>query len=306
MAGVVVSAPLFVYGVTLAILGLPHVLSEFRYLDQRFGQRIGAPLGLVMAVLLGGIVANRVLAWLPSYRVPPYSTEIVLVLGLIVLTLPTLIRSSLFAALIGVLVVGPLAYGLIHAPATTLVILALLHNLTPVGFLAECLRGQQRLSALTLCAFAFVLVPLLIMSGRVEGAISWCFATWLPVPPGIPGDPSSHFAVYVPTELWDPTMRKRLFSAAVYLQCLHYAIVIQLLPRLGVKNHKTVFPWPRNFRPLIILAGIISGIGFYWAFADSRALYGVIAAVHAWIEIPILLFCLGHFSQAQTPMIGES
>ena len=56
-----VAAPLAMYALTLAAFGLPHVLSELRYVDRRFGRHLDAALLLRMALLLFAIAAIRTL-----------------------------------------------------------------------------------------------------------------------------------------------------------------------------------------------------------------------------------------------------
>ena len=59
VATLAVLAPLATYSVTLAVFGLPHVLSELRYIDRRFGRRLDKRFLLPIAVLLQMIVAVR-------------------------------------------------------------------------------------------------------------------------------------------------------------------------------------------------------------------------------------------------------
>ena len=58
-AGLAVVAPLATYTVTLAVFGLPHVLSELRYVDRRFGRRLERCFLIPMAVLLPAIATIR-------------------------------------------------------------------------------------------------------------------------------------------------------------------------------------------------------------------------------------------------------
>ena len=49
--------------------------------------------------------------------------------------------------------------------------------------------------------------------------------------------------------------------------------------------------WPRTTVWLAVLVGV-AVVGFaYYAhdFADARAVYGLFALVHAWIEVPVLI-----------------
>ena len=56
------AAPLATYTLALAIFGLPHVLSELRYVDHRFAARIDAPRKAVFVACLAAIVLGRLAA----------------------------------------------------------------------------------------------------------------------------------------------------------------------------------------------------------------------------------------------------
>ena len=47
------------YSLTLATFGAAHVLAELRYVDRRFGRRLGIPYVATLAPLLAGAVAAR-------------------------------------------------------------------------------------------------------------------------------------------------------------------------------------------------------------------------------------------------------
>jgi hypothetical protein len=91
-----------------------------------------------------------------------------------------------------------------------------------------------------------------------------------------------------------------LFSAAVVAQSMHYVAVIVLLPRLLKEKNSmaasaTVVPWPswRVFAGAVVaIAAVAFGVHAV-SYTDARAAYGVAAAIHAWIELPILLLAVG-------------
>jgi hypothetical protein len=62
----------------------------------------------------------------------------------------------------------------------------------------------------------------------------------------------------------------------------------------GGGGHRPWLPWPRfKFLVSAIAAlGLLTALSFVVDFRGTRAAYGLIAAVHAWIEIPILLLAL--------------
>ena len=83
-----IAAPLLIYSLSLALLGLPHVLVELRYVQQRFGRRVMRRTAAAMGALLLGVVGLRVarnLGWSA-----PFSWELFLVIGLVAVVLPAL------------------------------------------------------------------------------------------------------------------------------------------------------------------------------------------------------------------------
>ena len=90
-----------------------------------------------------------------------------------------------------------------------------------------------------------------------------------------------------------------LFSAAVVAQSMHYVAVIVLLPQLlaarQVVRSATIVPWP-SWHVFAIAVAVLATIGFgiyAVSYTDARAAYSVAAAIHSWVEIPILLLALG-------------
>lgn len=287
--------PLPVYALSLGAFGLIHVLAELRYVDLRFAGRVSRRLLAGWSLLLGAVVLIRVLAMTGALTGEPRAHAelgVVVLLALSVLGVAWSRGSTAgFPGGLTMLVVVALLFGGATAPFETLVILALLHNLTPIAFLAERLDGASRRLAMSLCAVTFGALPLLILTGLPRRGLMWL--GWdgaaLPVP-GV-GVVTAHQGVFVPSWLSGP-LAVDLFTAAVYLQCLHYAVVIGVLPRLIPAGAGAgVVPWPRSraFTVLLATVGAISLVAFSREFAGTRALYGVFAAVHAWIEVPVLL-----------------
>ena len=293
--------PLLVYTVSLAVFGLAHVLAELRYVDSRFSARIGRRLLVGFVTLLAAIVWTRIAylaGWIPGNLWMPLELGLVVLLGALVM--PILVRRGFFVTLIGVVVLGGIGLGAALWPIHTMLALALLHNLTPVAFLAERLRGRQRRQVMFACLVGFVLVPLFLASGV---PLAWLMQLDLFAPDlglfASAGGLDNHMDVFVPPELMHRQYTAlSFFAAAVYLQCMHYFVVIHVLPRLDsdeqwVTPHNVV-RWPKQFYFLMILvgAGGVLLLGFVASFADARGVYGLAAAVHAWIEIPILLLAL--------------
>ncbi len=295
-----VALPLATYTLTLAAFGLAHVLTELRYVDARFNRRTGSNLrwGLVQFLLI--IVMLRTLlvfGFLPSnIWIVIELTCVVTMMGLVV---PVLARKSWRLAVFGITAIAVIAAGIITVPALTFAIFSVAHNITPVGFLAERLQGKKRRNAMIICGIVFAAIPLLIVSGIPYQAI----ASVRLVAPEYSllnaGSLSAHLGQFMPPQLQSEPIGLHIFSAGVFLQCMHYVAVIGILPKFDDINTwgkpRSFFPWPNPqlFHLLILILGVFLFFGFAKSFTDARSIYGIVAAIHAWLELPILLLALG-------------
>jgi hypothetical protein len=294
---VAAAAPLLAYALSLAFLGAPHVLAELRYVDGRFGRRLGARRGIAILALLGGIVAVRALL-LGGHL--PYATalrwELAGVAVLAFVAVPDLIARPARAAL-GLLIAGTLVLGAALDPLHTIVVLAVLHNATPVGFLAERLRGGARRRAMLACAGLFVAVPALLSTGLPANALARLGLSAREAVWSTTGPLSAHLGVFVPPGWRASEAAADLFSAAAYLQILHHLTVLFVLPRTlagsDAEDHPVV-PWPRAtvLTSVLVAGSAVGAVLFARDFVGSRAAYGLLASVHAWIEVPVLLLAL--------------
>jgi len=295
--GVVVAFPLAVYTTTLAAFGLAHVLSELRYVDLRFGPRFGRALRIQLGVLLVGVAGSRLgvvtglISGMTALRI-----ELCLLAALVGVVFPVLARSRLSLG-VGLMVgLGALA-GMALSPIHTLLVLALAHNLTPLGFLAEVLPPERRAVGLGLGFGVFVGIPLVIATGLPYSVLA---SAGLAAPEAAllsVGSLSDHLHVYIPRAFHETPWALHAFSAVVFAQCMHYAAVLHVLPRLlpdGADASRSVVPWPPQavFVGAIALASVAFLGVFAWDFGQARGVYGIVAAVHAWVEVPLLLVAL--------------
>jgi hypothetical protein len=281
-------APLWTYALSLSLFGLPHVLVELRYVDERFAARVPPRTLAWFACGLCGIVGVR-LAALGGLGTGTGRATLELLLGtaLVAGALPLLRhhRSQPLALAVG----AALLLGALLAPLPTLVLLALLHNLTPVGFLAERLRSGPRLRALGAAALVFGVVPAILLGVDVpDRGLGGPFTS---------GELDAHLPAFVPGPLLDGPFADRLFAAAAYLQCMHYAVVLHVLPALGGAQETAGarVRWP-DWTTFTIGTAIAGGgflLGFRSDFAGTRGVYAVFAALHAWLEIPVLVLACG-------------
>jgi hypothetical protein len=264
-------APLFVYTTTLALFGLAHVLFELRYIDARFGRRISREIWIGAGIVLTAVVAVRLLRIVGLIGDAHPYIEMGLVTTLAALALPELFRRRRFV--VGTLVVLLLGVGAAVSPALTLVILAVVHNATPIGFLVEK-RGAR---VLPWCLIAFVGVPLVVASGLPRELLGLHFPNEAIFPSG---PLAKHLYVYVPSFVANQV---DAFAGAVCAQVLHYGAVIVLMKT----DEKPLLPWPGWKVMLVWSAGL--AVHFAVGFVEARALYGLAAGVHAWIEVPVLM-----------------
>lgn len=287
---VAAAAPLWAYGLSLATFGLAHVLYELRYVDGRFGARIPVHMRWVLLVALGILVLGRVggvAGWFPFFVQSNLELTAGAVLAFSVVPALWPRASGIFAAALALAIVAGMAF----VPMHTFLLIAVAHNLTPIGFLAES-RGRMPWGLAAL----FVLGPLSLASGLPQRALGvlglygpdW---TWLPT-----GVLDAHLGAYLPKAWHAHPWAAWAFSGVVFSQLLHYAVVIHVLP--NTPGQEPTLRWPKHFPRWVVGASMLLFAGFTVAFDDTRSIYGIAAILHAWIEVPILLLALGGLAPA--------
>ncbi|MFT5687095.1 MAG: hypothetical protein ACI8RZ_008052, partial [Myxococcota bacterium] len=142
---------------------------------------------------------------------------------------------------------------------------------------------------------AFGVVPLLIASGlpgRLLG-VAWQELTVLPT-----GGLADNLGAYIPYALHRESWAVSAFSAFVFAQCMHYATVIKVLPQIapGGRGADAVVGLSRIPRRGWVVGVVVLSaagfIGYTMDFREARNWYAIIAAVHAWVEVPVLLLAL--------------
>lgn len=286
-------APLLTYTLTLALFGGAHVLSELRYVEARFAARFEERVLAGMGVFLGGVVLVRLLGGLGLWGgAPSVQLELALVAGLGAMVLPALAAGGLGPLLVGIGVVGAVGWGLVAAPVWTILALACLHNWTPVGFLAEGLPAGERRRGGLLVGLGFGLLPLGVFAASLL-LPGWPELSVLPA-----GDLAQNLGAYLPAALHERSWAVAAFSALVFAQCMHYAAIIGVLPRLapgGAEAPRVLglsrVPTNTWVGALVVLSAV-GFLGYTVDFREARTWYGLVAAVHAWVELPVLLVAL--------------
>jgi len=300
----VLVAPLAVYVFTIAVLGIPHVVCELRYCDQRFSARAPRSAVLAIGVLLIGIAGLRIAQGADALgariAVP---VELFAGVALTAAALWFMPRRRLLGAAIGCAI----TVGAVYAPISTFLVFAWLHNLSPLGFFAEVLGRRERRSTLIALLVPFILVPAVIASGVLQGAMRDWLGYSVATGPSLFGAGRSVLGAYLNGGAFSAALP--LFSAAVAAQVMHYFSVIVVMPQIlqrqaGAEVAPSLVRWP-SWRSLYIgLAAFGVAMGAFNAidYATARKVYGVAAAIHSWLELPIFLIALGAGFGAVTPI----
>src|SRR3569623_363609 len=164
---------------------------------------------------------------------------------------------------------------------TPLLLLALVHNMTPLSMAWDLARDDVSARPLAwLVSGLFVLPAAIIVWG--EGMQAWATAAFVDYAPLLDSQ--------LPTQ-WGGMRRQAILSAIVLSQCLHYYCVIRLLPNAESQRigRKVLSP---TVKIGTLLASMLL-IGYYVIdYSAARMLYAVAAGAHAWLEWPVLLMAL--------------
>ncbi len=289
----IAAAPLAAYVWLIALFGVPHVVSELRYCDERFSGRSSRAALAIVGALLFALCATRVAH---TYGVIPGSVGGKMELlfgGALALSAALFMRRYKF---VGLVVAAAVTFGALYAPYTTFLIWAWLHNLTPLAFIAEATRGRERAWTLGLLTIPFFVLPGLVALGGLQ----WLTGAFghSPLSGGSAfGAGLQPLGAFIPVGT-RPDAAMPFFQAAVLSQVMHYLCVIVLMPRLlgrGAGEAGRLAPWPSwpVFYGLLAVAGGVSVAFYAIDFGEARAAYALAATLHSWIELPIFLIALG-------------
>jgi hypothetical protein len=289
----VVVMPLAAFVLMISAFGLPHVLYELRYVDERFSSRTSTRILGLIGALVGAIalarIANSTHVLTSDWFVP---IEFGLGAALAFTAALFMRKNRALGAVIGI----AFAVGATYWPIETFLVWAWLHNLTPMGFVAEITEGEERRRWLLWLGLPFFVLPGLVAAGVFHQAAGLFFPIEATQSVSVFGAGDRPLLSFLPPGSSD----LHLFSAAVVAQAMHYVAVIVMLPMLlkakqGTTSAPTIVPWPSWRVFAFAVAGIaIVAFGIYAiSYTDARAGYAVAAAIHAWIELPVLLLALG-------------
>ncbi len=283
--------PLLVYSTTLATFGLAHAVVELRVLDHRYRRSLPSLAVWVVGAALLCVFAVRVatnLGWVG--RGLAHDLELASGCAAVVAMVPWCAARGPRHLVVAILVATLLVLGVLTDPLSTILVLAVLHNLAPWPLLVAVTATGARRQLVVGGAVVFVIVPLLIATGVPFDALHR-LGIVAPEATALPTGPLfDHLgAFWGPAPDRHPAAALHVFSACAYLQCAHYLAVLVVLPRHG--------PVATQLAARAVLIPVVFGLvvaGAYAVdFAGARAWYGTIAGVHAWAEFPALLLALG-------------
>jgi hypothetical protein len=215
-------------------------------------------------------------------------------------------RGAIARKALAVIVGVGLGTATLLAPFDTAITLSVLHNLTPLAFLWQLTPAGQRGRIMAPATAALLALPLLVTTGWPRLALHGLGIAGADTDPLGAGSLAANLSVYVPPALEASRHAVDLFTASVVAQGGHYLAVIAVLPMLFARldpQARGLLPWPRPsvFAVLCALFAIISLAAFFEGFGQARALYGLAASFHAWIEIPLIILALTAVQPSSRP-----
>ncbi|PSB56322.1 hypothetical protein C7B77_12265 [Chamaesiphon polymorphus CCALA 037] len=286
-----IAFPLTTYALTLATFGIAHVAIELRYIDSQFHSQLDPKIEIRLVLLLLSIAILRCCGIFGTIEPNiAHLLELGCGLGLVLVATHHLWTIDWRRGTLGIIIACVLGVGIVRDPIVTSIIFAIVHNLTPIGFILQRqeLKSQR---TLWLCGLVFGLIPLLILLYQ--------FSPIFPLP--LEAN-SIYLSAFIAPAWQQLSIAYPLFSAVAFIQCLHYAVVIGLFSRWTPTQTDSFIPWlaPKYFYLSICTISVIFLIAFGHSFILTRAFYGVVASIHAWLEIPLLIILTSRKQHTRT------
>lgn len=296
-AGVALSAPLATAVYALLLFGVWHNIAEIRYIAQRYTGRLLTDRVFVLLLAFIATIAATRLAQIGLLLdgTSARQLEIVLMYSLLGVGL-WLGRGQLRGR-------GWIVAGLALAAIASLswsgwhfLVLTHLHNVLPWIFLVQAVprdRSDIRRALGWIGAAVFLLIPAGILTGMLGDPGSLSLGSGL-------GGQWGDFSRALILPAWTGTpLAARLLTCFAYLQLIHFALWIAVLPRL-LASDDAAKPITTAGRvaadPRIALLGVVlvlAGAALFWTdFQATRSLYPVFATWHAYLEFPLLVLLL--------------
>jgi hypothetical protein len=283
-----IGAPLVLLAIGPIVLGVPHLLSDARYLVARRGLHHRATFWIAIA-------APATFVW----------TENRVYVGLIACAGAALVaRASIVKKVAALVVLGASAAVAYRFRGTAEIVFAHLHNVIALAIWAAFFRradGTARGQRAWKAAFAVI-------------ALFAILSVALFVAPLVPSVDASMFGVSIAEQVRalspvkSPELGARFVAFFAFAQTVHYAVWLRLVPeddrpRAGVRSFASTARALRADLGLPVLLGFVALSAFFvaWAFVSVHAArigYLQLAVTHGYLEIAVaILFIL----EARTP-----
>ncbi len=274
--GLAVSAPLHLLALGPLVLGVPHLLSDVRYLVARPG--FGARRAVVLAVGLPLVLL--------SYTTDPRAGFAAVVGAGVVATSGSLARRAVVVALGGALLL------LAHAhPRATSLVFAHMHNVVALGFFWWLRPRRRPLAWLPLALFAAVALALSLgLHERVAARLGTIDGTVL----GTSIDRETWVLAPTLSSPWDA----RLVVVFAFAQSVHYGLWLRVIPD-EARPSKTPRSFAQSARalvadvggPVVLLAMAGAAVVAVYGLVDvyaARMRYLDFALFHGYLELAAL------------------
>lgn len=273
----------------IAVFGVAHLGLESRYVIGRFST------GVPWQAFGWLLVPLTVIAAVRLAQLGPKGTRIeaTIAIALVVGAWAWAARGRWAACAVGLLAVGGLAVPALRHPEWYAVVVAHLHNLTPVAFLWEWSRDRGTRTGRAVFRAAqlgwAVVIPAVVLLGTFDRG-GWGWSVW-----AADRSASQVAAVYSPTG-WGGDWPLRFLIVFCFGQLMHYVIWCGFLPAVAGDDHAratTVGPFGRWFRPRVFLpivgaAAVALGLLQLVSGPEGRRIYASVASYHAYLEYPLL------------------
>ena len=279
------ASPFAVAALGLAIFGALHIVVELRYVIGRFGDVLRGPfLGWLIALITGVALARA------STGLIAHTDLIEVVFGCSVIALGCVYALKAWrpAALI---LVGVLMAVSLWNPSGYFFVFTHAHNLIPLVFVWDWSRrlATGRRTFLGVSVGWSIGIPLALLGGLATLA-STNVPTWLEP---LVGDGSGQLHAAAPPGVVGHAALAYLVVFA-FMQTMHYVVWIGFFPTVAPEVSRAFdrrIPLLRGRRLWFLGVGVALALGVAFAtdYPTGRALYSLVAAYHAYLELPLLV-----------------
>jgi hypothetical protein len=288
--GLALRLPVATVVLGLVLFGVLHNVLELRYVTGRFDAILAGPFLGLLAALITGVAACRLLPTSAATR----AGEIVLSYGLLAVAclkaLPAR-RSWIALGVLAVAATASFAY-----PAYHFVVLSHLHNVVPLFFLWEWSRGWSegaRRGFRAVNVGWVLVIPGLILAGVFDPLLRAAPAAL----GGFGGVAAFETSRLVPSYAFPalaPEIGLRFLAVFAFMQTMHYVVWVGVLPRYAPDasaRFDARVPILRGGRAWLLGVGLalLLGVLFALDYASGKTLYAAAATYHAYLEFPVLL-----------------